>query len=171
MGIFDQKNIYNQPDGLPGYGSKNPMGTSGSSWGGSSVDWSKGNGIDWGKGSPAFGVADENDPILGSKERGQSRWREAAEKSATFRQQREREDGARFGSSMGGSAGQVLENLGYIYAPQHAPTFAPGVEGKKGIGGALGTMAGIGLSFIPGIGPGLAAALPSIGGAAGSMFG
>jgi TctA family transporter len=49
--------------------------------------------------------------------------------------------------------------------------FIPGQEGKKGVGGALGTIAGIGLSLIPGIGPGLAAALPAIGGATGSMFG
>jgi hypothetical protein len=40
-----------------------------------------------------------------------------------------------------------------------------------GIGGALGTIAGIGASFIPGLGPGIAAALPGIGGTIGGAFG
>jgi TctA family transporter len=47
--------------------------------------------------------------------------------------------------------------------------FIPG-ETSQGVGGALGTLAGIGASFIPGLGPGIAAAMPAIGGSIGSMF-
>lgn len=43
--------------------------------------------------------------------------------------------------------------------------------GGGGIGGAVGTIAGIGASFIPGLGPGIAAAMPAIGGSLGSLFG
>lgn len=149
-------------DNLPGY--KNPMGKDTPSWGGGAIDWKGGGGnINWDK--PSFDV---------EKEREQPSWYDAVKKglqSTASQQRQEREDGARFGSSTGGSAGQVLENLGVVFPQQHAPVFIPGVEGKRGIGGTLGTLAGIGASFIPGIGPGLAAALPSIGGAAGSMFG
>ena len=74
-----------------------------------------------------------------------------------------------FGESNRGSSGQLLENLSALYPQQHAPMFIPG-ETSQGIGGALGTLAGIGASFIPGLGPGIAAAMPSIGGSIGSMF-
>jgi hypothetical protein len=153
--------------GVPGYGSS----PSSSSWGSSNIDWGKGNGIDWGKGNPPFGVADEDDPILGSKKSGYTgKYQNLFEKSNPW-EGREARAEAKWGSPTGGSAGQVLENLGVVFPQQHAPMFIPGQEGKKGVGGALGTLAGIGLSFIPGIGPGLAAALPAIGGATGSMFG
>ena len=52
-----------------------------------------------------------------------------------------------------------------------SPMYIPGQKGSGGFGGALGTLAGIGASFIPGLGPGIAAAMPSIGGSLGSMFG
>lgn len=43
--------------------------------------------------------------------------------------------------------------------------------GSRGIGGALGTLAGIGVSMIPGVGAAAAAAAPAAGGALGSLFG
>lgn len=52
-----------------------------------------------------------------------------------------------------------------------SPMYIPGQRGGGGFGGALGTLAGIGASFIPGLGPGIAAAMPSIGGSVGSFFG
>lgn len=45
------------------------------------------------------------------------------------------------------------------------------IPGQKGGGGAIGSLLGTAASFIPGIGPGIAAALPSIGGTVGGMFG
>lgn len=67
-----------------------------------------------------------------------------------------------------GKAGQVLDNLAAVYPQQ---TVLPGTPGSPGIGGALGTLAGIGASFIPGLGPGIAAAMPAIGGTIGGLFG
>jgi len=43
--------------------------------------------------------------------------------------------------------------------------------GSSGLGGAIGTIAGIGASFIPGVGPAAAAAMPALGGSVGSLFG
>jgi hypothetical protein len=76
---------------------------------------------------------------------------------------------ASFGEAIRGSGGQILENLSALYPQQHSPMFIPG-ETSQGVGGALGTLAGIGASFIPGLGPGIAAAMPAIGGSIGSMF-
>jgi len=44
-------------------------------------------------------------------------------------------------------------------------------SGSRGIGGALGTIAGIGVSMIPGVGQAAAAAAPALGGQIGSLFG
>ena len=43
--------------------------------------------------------------------------------------------------------------------------------GQKGFGSPIGSLLGTAASFIPGVGPGIAAALPSIGGTVGGMFG
>jgi len=81
------------------------------------------------------------------------------------------QSGVRFGDPLYGRGSQVLENLGAVFPQQHAPMFIPGAEGKRGLGSTIGTLAGIGASFIPGLGPGIAAAMPAIGGNIGSMFG
>jgi hypothetical protein len=75
-----------------------------------------------------------------------------------------------FGESTRGGGGQILENLSALYPQQHAPMFIPGQESSGGVGSAIGTLAGIGASFIPGMGPGIAKALPAIGGSIGSFF-
>jgi hypothetical protein len=77
-----------------------------------------------------------------------------------------------FGDWSKGSSGQVLENLGAVYPQQQGPMFIPGAEGggSSGLGSAIGTIAGIGASFIPGLGPGIARALPAIGSSVGSFF-
>jgi hypothetical protein len=74
--------------------------------------------------------------------------------------------------SSSGNIGKLASDLS-IYTPSapYQPFTVQGTPGKSGIGGALGTLAGIGASFIPGIGPGIAAALPAIGGSVGGMFG
>ena len=74
-----------------------------------------------------------------------------------------------FGEAIRGGGGQILENLSALNTPQHPPMFIPG-QTSEGIGSAIGTLAGIGASFIPGMGPGIAKALPAIGGSIGSFF-
>jgi hypothetical protein len=74
-----------------------------------------------------------------------------------------------------GMGGTNVSDLGggnklVTQGPDFSPMYIPGQK-AQGFGGALGTLAGIGASFIPGLGPGIAAAMPSIGGNIGSMFG
>jgi hypothetical protein len=73
--------------------------------------------------------------------------------------------------SSSGNIGKLASDLS-IYTPSapYQPFTVQGTPGKSGIGGALGTLVGIGASFIPGIGPGIAAALPAIGGSIGGSF-
>ena len=150
--------------GAPGY--KNPIGKDAPSWsGGGGIDWSKGGGgIDWNK--PSFGVG-----LEGYDKKEQPSWYDAIKKglqSTASQQRQEREDDARFGSATGGSAGQVLENLGVIFPQQHAPVFIPGQQ-SKGKGGTIGSIAGmIGGALIGG--PAGAALGGQLGGAGGSLF-
>ena len=77
------------------------------------------------------------------------------------------------GEASGANVGKIAPDIS-IYTPPtaYSPFTVQGVQGgKSGIGSAIGTIAGIGASFIPGIGPGIAKALPALGGAAGSFFG
>ena len=79
-----------------------------------------------------------------------------------------------FGDWSRGGGSQVLENLGVVYPQQQGPVVLPGMQtqsGRSGLGSAIGTLAGIGASFIPGLGPGIAAAMPAIGANVGSFFG
>ena len=76
---------------------------------------------------------------------------------------------SRYGQSggfAGGGGGGVSQSGDLTIVYPQSPTVIPG-GGKSGLGGALGTLAGIGASFIPGLGPGIAAAMPAIGGAFG----
>lgn len=71
------------------------------------------------------------------------------------------------------SGGNVTQsgNLTLAYPTVVQETKTTAGSGGSGLGSALGTIAGIGASFIPGLGPGIKAALPAIGGNIGSMFG
>jgi len=71
----------------------------------------------------------------------------------------------------GSNAAQVARGRGYtMYMP--GPTQKTTQSGgSRGIGGALGTLAGIGVSMIPGVGAAAAAAAPAIGGTLGGFFG
>lgn len=79
--------------------------------------------------------------------------------------------GSRSYRGYGSSAPAVAQGRGYtMYMP--GPTQKTTQSGgSRGIGGALGTLAGIGASFIPGVGAAAAAAMPAAGGALGSLFG
>lgn len=100
-----------------------------------------------------------------------------AKKTDKYRQWGEDQRSGQFGSSQGafggdwsrGGGGQVLENLGVVYPQQHSPMFIPGVEGKKGIGGTIGSIVGgIGGALIGGP---VGAAIGAAGGPIGSLFG
>lgn len=75
-----------------------------------------------------------------------------------------------FGNYMSGGAFNLSPELNVVYPQQQAPMYIPRTPGKKGFGGTLGALAGIGASFIPGLGPGIAAAMPAIGGTIGGAF-
>lgn len=66
-------------------------------------------------------------------------------------------------------SGNVLENLGVVYPQQQSPMFIPGAEGKKGLGGTIGSLVGgIGGALIGGP---VGAVLGAAGGPIGSLFG
>jgi len=71
----------------------------------------------------------------------------------------------------GSNAAQVARGRGYtMYMPGSTQKTTQS-GGSRGIGSAIGTIAGIGASFIPGVGAAAAAAMPAAGGALGSLFG
>lgn len=76
------------------------------------------------------------------------------------------------GESPGANIGKIAPDISMYTPPTpYSPFTVQGVQGKQGAGGAIGTLAGIAASFIPGLGPGIAAAMPAIGGNIGGMIG
>ena len=138
-----------------------------SSWKPDSDSWnkafnSKTDYSDFGKYTDPFGLNKD-------KDKKESPWgdvfRFAGDKLSSYAQNRYGQGG---GFAGGGGGVSQSGDLTIVY-PQ-SPTVIPG-GGKSGLGGALGTLAGIGASFIPGLGPGIAAAMPAIGGSIGGAFG
>jgi hypothetical protein len=119
----------------------------------------------WNKGFNLKG----DDPFGLNKDKKESPWgdvaRFAGDKLSSYAQNRY---GQGSGLAVGGGGGVSQSGDLTIVYPQ-SPTVIPGQ--KSGLGGALGTLAGIGASFIPGLGPGIAAAMPAIGGSIGGAFG
>lgn len=148
----------------PGY--ENPFGGNAPSWK-QDYDWGgSSKGINWDSG---FDIDKEGlFEKLFDKSRNTDKYRSWGEQGL---RRGAGQFGASFGDPIYGRGSQVLDNLSVVYPQQHAPMFIPGAEGRRGLGGAIGTLAGIGASFIPGLGPGIAAAMPAIGGNIGSMFG
>lgn len=151
--------------GSIGGGYKNPLPKDTPSWGGG-YDWSgSSKGIDWKAG---FDI-DRSGMF--------EKLFDKAKKTDKYRQWGEDQRSGQFGSGQGafggdwsrGGGGQVLENLGVVYPQQHSPMFIPGVEGKKGIGGTIGSIVGgIGGALIGGP---VGAAIGAAGGPIGSLFG
>jgi hypothetical protein len=76
-------------------------------------------------------------------------------------------------TSTGGVSGGGVQQAGdltFAYPMMKQTTRTTAGSSGSGLGPALGTLAGIGASFIPGLGPGIAAAMPAIGGNIGSLF-
>ena len=74
------------------------------------------------------------------------------------------------GQSSTGGSGQILENLGVVYPQTHSPLVIEGQQGSPGVGGDIGSLAGMGLGFVLG-GPGGAALGSQIGGKVGNVAG
>lgn len=96
-----------------------------------------------------------------------SKWSEAVKAASQWQNSQQQQSTNSQSGLSGGGMGKIDDNtmLAYPMVIQQ-----PG-KSSGGFGGALGTLAGIGASFIPGLGPGIAAAMPAIGGSIGSMFG
>lgn len=71
----------------------------------------------------------------------------------------------------GSNAATATRGRGYTMYMPGATQKSTQSGGSRGIGSAIGTIAGIGASFIPGVGAAAAAAMPAAGGALGSLFG
>ena len=95
---------------------------------------------------------------------------EALNKARSYQQYGSSGSSRRTGSS-GSNTGIASRGKSWtMYVPAAKQTTKQS-GGSSGIGGALGTLAGIGASFIPGVGAAAAAAMPAAGGALGSLFG
>jgi len=76
------------------------------------------------------------------------------------------------GRGIGGFGGQVLDNLGVVYPPQHAPIYIPGVQQQQqssGRGSKIGQIAGAALGAVIG-GPAGMTIGANLGSAGGSFF-
>lgn len=100
----------------------------------------------------------------GLKGSGQSKYQDQAQQGGF-------QTGGRDGSP-GANVGKIAPDIS-IYTPPtpYSPFTVQGVQGSPGFGGAIGSLVGTAASFIPGLGPGIKAALPSIGGNIGGMIG
>lgn len=142
-------------------------GSSGSSGGG--IDWGQTPSIDWGNQFTLPGL--EGTGALRSP---QPNWlgkgMEALTKALSYRDQYGTGTPSRTNRSYGSNASAVAQGRGYtMYMP--APTQKSTQSGgSKGIGGALGTLAGAGIGFIAG-GPAGAGLGATLGGTGGSLFG
>lgn len=147
---------------LPGY--ENPLPKDTPSWGGD-YDWKGGSkGIDWGSGFDIdkSGMFEK----LFDKAKDTEKYRRMGESSGFSGGSQQ---GAFGGGMASGGSGKVLENLGVVFPQQHSPMFIPGAEGKKGLGGTIGSLVGgIGGALIGGpAGFGIGSQL---GGGVGSLF-
>ena len=148
-----------------------------------SFDWQKaGGGINWGQ---QFGIDTTGRfdlPGLSGTgalaERSDESWLnkglEALNKALSYKGQTSTlggSSGSRSYRGYGSSTPTVSQGRGYtMYIP--APTQkSTQTGGSSGIGGTLGTLAGIGVSLIPGVGQAAAAAAPTIGRTIGGFFG
>lgn len=124
--------------------------------------------IDWGFSSPSSSSSSEKPSSSSDDKFGETfkKWGQAADLANKWRN---RDNNSGF--SGGGFSGGGVQGYGdfMVFQPPQQQPYT--IQGFKGFGGALGTLAGIGASFIPGLGSGIAAAMPAIGGSVGSMFG
>jgi len=126
--------------------------------------------IDWGFSSPSSSSSSEK-PSSSSDDKFGESMRMAGSALEKWGKNRDNDFGYygnRGGNGMSGGGVQSSGDFTVVYPQQQQPYT---IQGSRGFGGPLGTLAGIGASFIPGLGPGIKAALPAIGGSVGSFFG
>lgn len=154
----------------PTIGGNYDWGSSGGSGGG--IDWGQTPSVDWGgslnlpglSGAGAFNSRSSQPDWL-------SAGVDALKKALAYKEQNTGYSGSsKSYRGYGSSASQVAQGRGYtMYMP--APTQTTKQSGgSRGIGGALGTLAGAGIGFIAG-GPTGAGLGATLGGAGGSLFG
>lgn len=146
---------------LPGY--ENPLPKETPSWKGD-YDWKGGSkGIDWGSGFDIdkSGMFEK----LFDKAKKTDKYRDWGEKSGGGFGDR----GMFGGQWIPGQGGQIGTDAFLYDPPKMAPVFISGVEGKKGLGGTIGSIAGtLGGALIGGP---VGAAVGALGGPIGSLFG
>ena len=96
---------------------------------------------------------------------------EALNKALSYKGQTASATGSRSYRGYGSNAPTAVQGRGYTMFMPTPTQKTTQSGGSRGIGGALGTLAGIGVSMIPGVGAAAAAAAPAAGGALGSLFG
>jgi len=118
--------------------------------------------IDWNK----FGVAEPKKRFAGeiwdslNKEQNRNR----------YSNQLNEPRGVYGGQPSTGGSGQILDNLGVVYPQTHSPVVIQGQQGSPGVGGDIGSLAGMGLGFALG-GAGGAVLGEKIGGKVGNVAG
>lgn len=151
-----------------------------------SFDWGAGDNTDWYQ-TPEIdheGVYDlpglSGTGALGtsrqSRDQRQPVWLKALESALGYKtygsssNSRGRQRRSRGSSASGGEV--VAQGRGYtVYQPAATQKTETRSRQSSGIGSTLGTLAGIGVSMIPGVGPAAAAAAPMIGRTVGGFFG
>lgn len=143
-------------------------------WGslGGGTDWNQTPGVDWG-GSlnlPGLSGTGALNP-QGSGTDWVGKGLEALNKALAYKGQPGSSSNSRNYRGYGSNIPTAVQGRGYtMYMPSpKQKTTQSG--GSRGIGGALGTLAGIGVSMIPGVGAAAAAAAPALGGTLGGFFG
>jgi len=112
-----------------------------------------------------------NDSIGGSGPDWLGKGLEALNKALAYKGQTASGSSSKSYRGYGSNTPTAVQGRGYtMYMPSpKQKTTQSG--GSRGIGGALGTLAGIGVSMIPGVGAAAAAAAPALGGTLGGFFG
>lgn len=143
-------------------------------WGsaGGGTDWGQTPGVDWGGSLNLPGLSGTG--ALGSRS-DQPDWLSAGvnalNKALAYKQQNSGYSDSKDYRGYASNAGTAARGRGYTMYIPGATQKTTQSGGSRGIGGAIGTIAGIGASFIPGVGAAAAAAMPAAGGALGSLFG
>jgi hypothetical protein len=96
---------------------------------------------------------------------------EALNKALAYKGQSGSSSGSRSYRGYGSNAPTAVQGRGYTMFMPTPTQKTTQSGGSRGIGGALGTIAGIGVSMIPGVGQAAAAAAPALGGTLGGFFG
>ena len=143
-------------------------------WGsaGGGTDWNQTPSADWSgsfnlpglSGTGALGSQSSSPDWLG-------KGLEALNKALSYKGQTGSGSSSKSYRGYGSNAPTAVQGRGYTMFMPTPTQKTTQSGGSRGIGGALGTIAGIGVSMIPGVGAAAAAAAPALGGTLGGFFG